>query len=146
MTEELRELVVDASAAVKLFLPEALSENAERLFEARQREIHVPDLLYAECANVLWRASRQLRLSSATVLGHIEDLLAMELSRVPTSSLAAQALRIALAHDISVYDGCYVAAASELRLPLVTADEKLVRKLAKSRYDVRWLGDFTADQ
>jgi predicted nucleic acid-binding protein len=51
--------VVDASVAVKLFVTETDSAAAERLIAQLTTrpaaEIHVPDLLYIECANTLWK-------------------------------------------------------------------------------------------
>jgi len=58
-----------------------------------------------------------------------------------TADLIAEALTIALAHDITAYDACYVALAQLAGVPLITADEALVRKLAGTAYDVGWLGD-----
>ena len=43
---------------------------------------------------------------------------------------------------ITVYDATYAALSHGLSLPLVTADESLVRRLAGSPLDVRWLGEW----
>lgn len=145
MSRELSALVVDASVAVKLFLPEPLSENAARLFEGLGLEvplrIFVPDLFYTECANVLWKSARRLGMSDASVIANLEELLTLGLERISAPVLAVEALRNALDNNISVYDAMYVTAADRLRLPLVTADKKLVERLNKRRHDVRWLGD-----
>ena len=42
---------------------------------------------------------------------------------------------------ITAYDAAYVALSRQLPLPLVTADESLVRSLEGSSLDVRWLGE-----
>ena len=44
-------LVIDASVAVKWVVPELVSERAERLLD---HGLVAPDLLFAECANLLW--------------------------------------------------------------------------------------------
>ena len=67
--------VVDASVAIKLFIKEPFSDQAESLFsilEAAPAALYVPDL------------------------------------------------------DITAYDGCYVALGKQLKIPVVSADEKLV--------------------
>jgi predicted nucleic acid-binding protein len=58
-----------------------------------------------------------------------------------TSDLAAEAFEIALEFDSTAYDACYVALSARLGVPLLTADERLVRKLARTRFRVLWLGD-----
>ena len=51
--------VVDASVAVKIFVPEALSAQAQAVFarfaSENGAELIVPDLFFAECANVFWK-------------------------------------------------------------------------------------------
>lgn len=51
--------VVDASVGVKLFVNEAESELADRLFARLTAQpaaqFYVPDLFYIECANILWK-------------------------------------------------------------------------------------------
>jgi predicted nucleic acid-binding protein len=44
------------------------------------------------------------------------------------------------AHEITACDAAYVALSRRLSLPLVTADEPLVHRLAGTGLDVRWLG------
>ena len=51
------------------------------------------------------------------------------------------ALTLALEHGATAHDTPYVALAQKLALPLVTADEAQVRRLAGTRLHVRWLGD-----
>ena len=45
-------LVVDASVAIKWVVPEAGSERAITLLD---HGLVAPDLLFSECANILWR-------------------------------------------------------------------------------------------
>ena len=49
--------VVDASVGVKIFVPEALSAQAQTVFmrfaSENDAELIVPDLFFIECANVL---------------------------------------------------------------------------------------------
>ena len=53
-------LVIDASIAVKWVVPEPDCDRAEAL---RDHPLVAPDLLFAECANVLWKKVRRGELS-----------------------------------------------------------------------------------
>lgn len=50
--------VLDASVAVKLYVPEVHSDLAGRFF-ANNHELIAPDLLPSEFANILWKKSTQ---------------------------------------------------------------------------------------
>lgn len=137
--------VVDASVAVKLFVPETLSNEAQALFarfaEDNDAALIVPDLFFAECANVFWKWVQRFAYPAGAAREHLSDLAGLGLTALPTQVLADEALRIALKHRVSAYDACYIAAASQLQLPLVTADERLARQMDKGPYNVQWLGD-----
>ncbi|MGH8512394.1 MAG: type II toxin-antitoxin system VapC family toxin, partial [Gammaproteobacteria bacterium] len=50
--------VVDASVAIKWFLPEVHSESANRLLRV-DYQLLSPDLIWAEFGNVLWKKWRR---------------------------------------------------------------------------------------
>lgn len=137
--------VVDASVAIKLFVPEEFSDKVRLLFGHETTSppvrLSVPDLFYVECANVLWKYVRRQSHDIQKALQHVVDLTNIELERFPTVGLAEEALRIAVSNDITAYDACYVALSQRVNVPLVTADKRLVRKSAGTRHDIRWLGD-----
>ncbi|MHB8743914.1 MAG: type II toxin-antitoxin system VapC family toxin [Sulfuricaulis sp.] len=136
--------VVDASVAVKLFVPEPLSSQAQNLFvrfaQEHDAELVVPDLFFIECANVFWKWVQRSAYSAAAAAEHLRDLAALGLTTIPTQALAHNALELALKYRITAYDACYVAAATQLRFPLITADKKLLSQVSQD-FDVRWLGD-----
>jgi predicted nucleic acid-binding protein len=138
--------VVDASVAIKLYLAEPLATEAQALF-ARLADpttiFHIPDLFYIESANVLWKQVQRGSATATQVASHYAALAALPLQRTPTFDLAADALALAAMHGITAYDACYVALAQRHGIPLITADDKLVRKLAGSNCSVTWLGDRT---
>ena len=136
--------VVDASVGIKLFLVEPLSDRADALIShliaTPPARFYVPDLFFIECTNILWKYTRRYGYLPETALQDVTDLTRLPLQAVSTADLAETALALAVAHEISAYDAAYVALAQRLSLPLVTADETLVRHLVGTEMDVRWLG------
>jgi predicted nucleic acid-binding protein len=144
----LSKCVLDASVGIKLLVKEDLSDAAESLFEevAASPEIrhYVPDLFFVECANVLWKYVLRYGHSQEDACRNLSCLYALSLTHIQTPTLTPAALRIAMALSISVYDACYVAAADLVKAPLVTADERLVKRLANTKYQACHLRDLTA--
>jgi predicted nucleic acid-binding protein len=138
--------VIDASVAVKLFLPEPLAAEAAtlvRLSSDPANAFHVPDLFYVECANIFWKQAKRGNTTAARVQADTALLRAWPLISTPKFDLITPALSIALANDITAYDACYVALADRLGVPLITADQKLQTKLAGMSYAPVWLGAWT---
>lgn len=138
--------VLDASVAVKLFLPEPLAAEAKAIVNLGLDptvRLHVPDLFYVERANIFWKQVQRGNTTAPRVLADIALLRTWALSRTPTFALADDALTIALAHTITAYDACYVALAQRLGVPLVTADQKLHNELAGTPLAPVWLGAWT---
>ena len=138
--------VVDASVGVKLFLVEPLSERADALFarlaEDPSAQLYVPDLFFVECTNILWKYVQWHGYPAQNADRDIADLLRLPLRAVSARDLVSEAPRLAATHRITAYDATYAALSRQLQLPLVTADESLVRRLAGSPLDVRWLGEW----
>lgn len=138
--------MVDASVAIKLYLVEPLATEAHALFAYLTDPttiFHVPDLFYVESANILWKQVQRGSCTVGQAAAHYAALATLPLQRTPTFDLAADALTIAAAHGITAYDACYVALAQRHSIALLTADDKLVRKLAGSAAPVTWLGRWT---
>jgi len=137
--------VVDASVAVKIFVPETLSAQAQTVFarfaSENGAELIVPDFFFIECANVFWKWVQRSGYPDKDAQAHLHDLASLGLTVIPAQAIAETALGIALEQRITAYDACYVAAAAQLRFPLITADEKLATKLTKGSYEIQWLGD-----
>ncbi len=135
--------VVDASVGIKLFLVEPLSEEAHALFahlsDDPPARLYVPELFFIECANILWKYVRRFDYPAGDALQDIGDLVRLPLQRVSMAALAEAALTVATQHGSTAYDSAYVALAQRLDLPLITADEALVRRFADTCLDVRLL-------
>jgi predicted nucleic acid-binding protein len=138
-------IVVDASVAVKWFLPEegeTLVSQAVALLDAYdddQARFVVPDLFYVETASAIWKAVRAGRVSRAFGDQSLVLLMQREFPTVPTLKLLDRAFQIAADYGRTVYDSLYVALAVQTSAQLITADERLANALA-ARFPVKWLG------
>ncbi len=139
--------VLDAGVAVKLFIVEPLSEITTALFAQLKNtppiDLYVPDLFFIECANVLWKHTRRGNYPTDQARQSIDYLTLLPFHTTSTKELMEEAFEIGALYGATIYDASYVALTKRLQLPLITADEKLVRLLATSPYDVQWLGDFS---
>ncbi|MGD2145410.1 MAG: type II toxin-antitoxin system VapC family toxin [Anaerolineae bacterium] len=140
--------VVDASVGIKLFLVEPLSDRADALFGHLEDDpparFYVPDLIFIECTNILWKYVRRFDYPAEAAIQDIAQLRQLPLRVASTSALAERALALAVEHGSTAYDAAYVCLADRLSLPLVTADEMLVRRFTGTDLDVRFLGDWPA--
>ena len=126
--------VVDASVALKWFLDDE-PYGAEALGLVQRGETLVaPDLLIAEVCNAGWRWLRTRRIVRAQF-----DSIPIALPRffaelVCLAVLASRAAAIAAQLDHPVYDCFYLALAEVRHLPLLTADARLLARLAGSAW------------
>jgi len=141
MTEVVLRCVMDASVGIKLFIEEKYSDKVQRLFakltEDSQAEIHVPDLFYIECANILLKYTRRFDRPLEDSLADIKDLGKLALKTTSTMELIEDALQLASEKNLTAYDACYAVLAQKLGLPLITADAPL----AKAVDWAVWIGD-----
>ncbi len=123
--------VVDASVAIKWFLPEIHSDAALRLLGG-DHELLVPDLLFPEVGNVLWKRVRWREATREEAGATLEALLSLPLQVHPSRALMPLALDIAHHAQRSVYDSLYVAVCILRECAMVTADRRLHDALKKS--------------
>lgn len=142
MSEESLRFVVDASVGIKLFVDESLSDQAHALFtkltDELPAEFYVPDLFYIECANILLKYMRRFGRSLTDSQADLVDLIALALRPVSTADLMEGALMLASQKNLTAYDACYAVLAQQLNVPLITADEPMVKSVEWAI----WLGDF----
>jgi predicted nucleic acid-binding protein len=124
-------LVIDASIAVKWVVEE--DGTSEALALRRKARLIAPDLLIAECANILWKKFQRAELTGDEAQLAARLLQGAEIELSPMRSLVGAATSVAIALDLPAYDCVYLALAAERDCQLVTADERLLRKLAQSR-------------
>jgi len=140
-------LVMDASVLIKFYVPEILSNRAERLLakvEKKDIDLLAPDLIYPQAGNILWKKQRLKEFTRSEVEEITDAILSLPLKIESSQPLLSLALDIAVAYGITVYDAVYVSLAKVYEATLITADRRLVDVLAKSdlRDSVIWLGSY----
>ena len=133
-------LVIDASIAIKWVIEE---EGTNEALALRNQALAAPDLLIAECANILWKKVRRRELSDQKAKFAASLLARADIDLVAMRPDLEAAVGIALALDHPAYDCVYIALAEAEELQFVTADTGLLRKVARrasGRYASRILG------
>lgn len=141
----MRQAVVDASVAAKWVVEEDHSTKAALLLEFDTR--HAPDHWLAEAVNVLWSKVFHGDLTAADADERMTVLLRAPVITAPVVSLMPRAFAISVAHAVTIYDSLYVALAEQLNIPMVTADERLIRRLSGDATLAKrmvWVGDLVA--
>jgi predicted nucleic acid-binding protein len=122
-----RTLVIDASVAIKWVIPESQSDLATAL--RRRFRFAAPELIVAECANILWKKTRRGEISPAEAVLAARSLERADIEFVPARPLSRHATELSILLDHPAYDCFYLCAAKARGEIFVTADERLVRKL-----------------
>jgi predicted nucleic acid-binding protein len=124
-------VVVDASIAVKWVVEE--HGTPEALVLRQKARLIAPELVVAECANILWKKVKRDELLKEEALLAARLLQGVEIELFPTRSLFEAATRMSIEIDHPAYDCLYLALAVEKECLFVTADESLLRKLNEGR-------------
>jgi predicted nucleic acid-binding protein len=121
--------VVDTSVVIKWYIDgEPDSDSARRLLVGVPR-FAVPDLIFAEVANVLWKKVRRGEISQRRAMAISQLLQDGPFEIFSDYELMPEALRIAVMYGITSYDASYVALAINLGVEFATTDRKLSEKL-----------------
>lgn len=138
----MKRVVVDASVAVKWFVPEIHSAAAARLLEP-EFIISAPDLIGPELGNTVWKKVRRQEITSAEASEILAAFPNVGVEIYPSSVLLISAFALAVALDRTVYDSLYLALAVAQDGALITADQKFHASVIKSPLasHIRWIED-----
>ena len=125
--------VVDANVAVKWLVAEEDADVAEELATSGD-DLHAPRLMASEVANALWRKARvgEIERSAAGVL--LANVPDMPVRWGADELVSADAVRLALALDHSVYDCVYLALAHRIGAVMLTADSRFANAVAATEH------------
>ncbi len=134
--------VVDASVAVKWYLPEIHDVPARRLLTGN-KELLVPDLIFSEIGNILWKRIRSGQMLETEAIAVMESLGVLPLKVAPSWPLVLSGLAIVCQTQRTVYDSLYLALAVRENAVMATADEKFYNALQATplKAYVLWVED-----
>ena len=135
-------LVVDASVAIKWFLPEIHSEAASLVLKTKC-ELMAPDLIWVEVGSILWKKVLRKELNVQEAEGILKDFLRFPIQTQGSKFLLNPAWQLANGSGATVYDSLYLALANYHGCPLATADRKFYELLIKrtGSSSVIWVED-----
>ncbi|GAC1431132.1 MAG: type II toxin-antitoxin system VapC family toxin [Thermoanaerobaculia bacterium] len=119
----MKRFIVDASVAVKWFVPEIHSAAAVRLLD-EEISLFAPDLLLPELGNTVWKKMRRREMTPSEAAEIVRGIESMPVEIVSSTVLLTAALDLAAALDRTVYDCLYLALAAAQNCSLITADRK----------------------
>jgi predicted nucleic acid-binding protein len=120
-------LVIDASIAVKWVVEEEGTPLAVML--RQNHRFAAPDLLLAECANILWKKTQRNELTPAEASMAAKLLERSNIELFAMQGLLAKATEMAISLGHPAYDCMYICLAASRNWRFVTADERLLRVL-----------------
>lgn len=123
-------MIVDASVAIKWLVLEEDSEAANSLLA--RSDLIAPDFLACEVANAIWRKCEQNELTA--VPSGLSQLMGLFGRVEPVHPHIVRATQMAIDLGHPADDCFYLAMAEAFGDELVTADIRLVRRLAGTRY------------
>jgi predicted nucleic acid-binding protein len=136
-------LVVDASVAVKWFVPEEGSDKAMALLQS-QESLAAPSLIFAEVTRAFQKKHAAGLMTFQAIVEGVTDLRRYLHHTVALESLIGDALMIDRDHPHPIFDYLYLACAMRERCRVVTSDQSFIAKLSGTAFSdhVVHLGDW----
>lgn len=137
-------IIVDASVAVKWFVPEEHSDQAVAVLRSGQRLL-APDLIRFEVAATFTRLLHLKNIDqrkAEILLNKWRQYLVRQAVALEDTSKhleEAEALSVALSHPLQ--NCLYLAVANRLESPLITADKQFFEKTIAAGYQVNLLAE-----
>ncbi len=134
--------VLDASVVAAAFFQEDHADRARRLLVG-EHELHAPDLIYAELANVIWKRHNRGEIDPDEASRLLADFRSLPLRITPCGDLVEAAMELALRTGRSAYDCLYLALAVKTRSAMISADKRMVNALSGTPLakHIAWIGD-----
>lgn len=126
--------VLDASYTLTWCFPDRATSNTDatlRRLESHADSAIVPWIWQVEIGNALGKAVSKGKVALPRALEIWEEFLLLPIRHVAIANIP-QLLQLAVQHNLSVYDTCYLQLAILSKLPIATNDHKLIQAAAAS--------------
>ena len=128
-------IIVDANVIVKLALEEMHSHEARKFIYKillnGKEEITTVDIALAESLNALWKHNAVIKdLTNKKFELATNEILEFwgNLDKIPSDSIANEAIKVAQRCNLTIYDSLYAAASLQYKSPLFTFDRAVKEK------------------
>ncbi len=121
-------LVVDASVAVKWFVPEEGSDKAMALLQSRE-ELTAPTLIFAEVTRAFQKKHAVGLMPFEAIVEGVTDLRRYLHHTVALEILIGEALIIDRQYPHPIFDYLYLACAMREHCRVITSDQSFIAKL-----------------
>jgi len=134
--------VVDASVAIKWYVPEIYEQEASRLQKSGDT-LHAPELVLPEFGNIVWKKVARREITEKEGQKIVTEFSRANLVYHPQRQIIKSAFTGATMTNQTVYDWTYMALALSLGCQFVTADERFYKALEKTKLKkfLLWVGD-----
>lgn len=134
--------VVDASVAIKWYVPEIYEQEATRVQQSGD-ELPAPELILPEFGNIAWKKVARREITEKEGQKIVTEFSKTKLVLHPHAAIIKSAFTGAMMTNQTVYDWTYLALALSLGCEYVTADERFYKVLEKTKLKkhLLWIGD-----
>lgn len=135
-------IVADASVAIKWYVNEVHTSEAEKLLDGTY-EIHAPELVLPEFGSIVWKKTRRGDLTEQEARKIISSFSKQNIEFHSHQFLLQAAFAGAQASGQTVYDWSYLALAVSLSCEFITADERFYKALENTtlKKHLVWIED-----
>jgi len=134
--------VVDASVAIKWYVPEIYEQEASRVQKSGD-ELHAPELILPEFGNIVWKKVVRGEITEKEGQRIVLEFSKTNLILHSHAQIIKSAFTGATMTNQTVYDWTYLALALSLGCEFVTADKRFYKALEKTRLKkhLLWIGN-----
>jgi predicted nucleic acid-binding protein len=135
-------LVIDASVAVKWYVPEIFEADADRVLRTAS-ELHAPELILPEFSNIIWKKIKLGEITGPIGRNIVNAFSSANIMLHSHRQIVKSAFIGAAMSGQTVYDWTYLALALALSCELVTADQRFYEALEASsmKKHLIWIED-----